>query len=62
MAQALRLYYRATHNLAEGAGAAALAAALQLKDDPRFKGRKVGLPLSGANVDADLFGGVLAGA
>jgi threonine dehydratase len=62
VAQAMRLYYRATHNLAEGAGAAALAAALQLKHDPRFKGRKVGLPLSGANVDAELFGGVLADA
>ena len=62
VAQAMRLYYRATHNLAEGAGAAALAAALQLKDDVRFKGRKIGLALTGANVDADMFAGVLSGA
>lgn len=61
IAQAMRLYYRTTHNLAEGAGAAALAAALRLKDDRRVQGRKIGLPLSGANVDADLFRRVLLG-
>jgi threonine dehydratase len=61
VARAMRLYYSATHNLAEGAGAAALAAALQLKDDMRFKGRKIGLPLTGANVDADVFSRVLRG-
>ena len=61
VASAMRLYYSATHNLAEGAGAAPLAAALQLKDDQRFKGRKIGLPLTGANVDADLFHRVLQG-
>src|SRR5471032_3646489 len=61
VASAMRLYYSATHNLAEGAGAAPLAAALQLKDDPRFKGCKIGLPLTGANVDADLFHRVLQG-
>lgn len=53
VARAIRLYYRATHNLAEGAGAAALAAALRLKHDPRVEGCKVGLPLTGANVDAE---------
>ena len=51
--RAIRLYYRATHNLAEGAGAAALAAAMRLKHDPRVAGCKVGLPLTGANVDAE---------
>jgi threonine dehydratase len=61
VAAAMRLFYRATHNLAEGAGAAALAAALQLKDDARIKGRRVGLPLSGGNVDAAMFGQILAG-
>ena len=61
VASAMRLYYSATHNLAEGAGAAPLAAALQLKDDQRFKGRKIGLPLTGANVDADWFQRVLQG-
>lgn len=59
VAAAIRLYYRATHNLAEGAGAAALAAALTLKDDPRVKGCIVGLPLTGANVDAAVLAPVL---
>ncbi|WP_338764647.1 threonine dehydratase [Massilia sp. METH4] len=59
VAAAMRLYYAATHNVAEGAGAAALAAALQLKDDPRVRGRVVGLPLTGANVDAPVLAGVL---
>ena len=53
VARAIRLYYRATHNLAEGAGAAALAAAMRLKHDPRVAGCKVGLPLTGAYVDAE---------
>ncbi|MFK3736797.1 threonine dehydratase [Massilia sp. TN1-12] len=57
---AMRLYYRCTHNLAEGAGAAALAAALQLRAQGRLGGRKIGLPLSGANVDASLFAPILA--
>jgi threonine dehydratase len=61
VAHAMRLYYRTTHNLAEGAGAAALAAAMKLKDDERVRGRQVGLPLTGANVDADLFRRVLLG-
>jgi threonine dehydratase len=53
VARAIRLYYRATHNLAEGAGAAALAAAMRLKHDPRVAGSRLGLPLTGANVDAE---------
>ena len=61
VAHAMRLYYRATHNLAEGAGAAALAAALQRKDSALIKGRKVGLPLTGGNVDAQLFRQILQG-
>lgn len=61
VARAMRLYYRATHNLAEGAGAAALAGALQLKEAGRLAGRKIGLPLTGGNVDADLFRHVLQG-
>ena len=42
-----------THNLAEGAGAAPLAAALQEKS--RLRGKRVGLILSGGNIDFDLF-------
>jgi threonine dehydratase len=53
IASAIRAYWTDTHNLAEGAGAAALAAAM--KERPRLKGRKVGLVLSGGNIDFDLF-------
>ncbi|MBI3978400.1 MAG: threonine/serine dehydratase [Chloroflexi bacterium] len=48
---AIRLLLRMTHNLAEGAGAAALAAALRLKDE--LRGKKVALILSGANLSQE---------
>jgi threonine dehydratase len=51
--QAIRAYWTDTHNLAEGAGAAALAAALQEKS--KLAGKRVGLILSGGNIDFDLF-------
>lgn len=57
--EAMRLYYSSTHNLAEGAGAAGLAAVL--KDKARLRGKKVGVVLSGANVDAKTFREVLLG-
>jgi threonine dehydratase len=50
---AIRAYWTDTHNLAEGAGAAALAAALQEKQ--KIRGKRVGLILSGGNIDFDLF-------
>lgn len=50
---AIRAYWTDTHNLAEGAGAAALAAALSEKS--RLAGKRVGLILSGGNIDFDLF-------
>jgi threonine dehydratase len=53
VAAAIRAYWKDTHNLAEGAGAAALAAALQ--DKARIRGKRVGLILSGGNIDFDLF-------
>jgi threonine dehydratase len=53
IAAAIRAYWTDTHNLAEGAGAAPLAAALQEKS--RLQGRRVGLVLSGGNIDFDLF-------
>jgi len=59
VAEAMRLIYRATHNVAEGAGAASLAA--MLKEASAMRGRKVGLILSGANVDAEVFQKVLGG-
>jgi len=50
---AIRAYWTDTHNLAEGAGAAPLAAALQ--DKKRLQGKRVGLILTGGNIDFDLF-------
>jgi threonine dehydratase len=50
---AIQAYWTDTHNLAEGAGAAALAAALQEKQ--KIRGKRVGLILSGGNIDLDLF-------
>jgi threonine dehydratase len=55
---AMRLLFTATHNVAEGAGAASLAAALQQKD--QLRGQVVGTTLCGGNVDADVFAKVLA--
>jgi threonine dehydratase len=59
IACAMRAYYQDTHNLAEGAAAAALAAALREKS--QLGGRRIGIVLTGANADAELFRGVLAG-
>lgn len=53
VAAAIRAYWTDTHNLAEGAGAAPLAALLQERE--RMAGRKVGLPLCGGNIDMALF-------
>jgi threonine dehydratase len=57
VAQAMRALYTDTHNLAEGAGAAALAAAWQQRE--RWQGRTVGITISGGNVDAPVFAKVL---
>lgn len=59
IADAMRLYYRATHNVAEGAGAAALAALVQ--EQARMQGKRVGLILSGGNIDSGKFARVLQG-
>ncbi|VTU30455.1 L-threonine dehydratase biosynthetic IlvA [Variovorax sp. SRS16] len=58
VALAMRALFMDTHNVAEGAGAAALAAAMQ--EQTRWHGRTVGVALSGGNVDASMFAGVLA--
>ena len=56
---AMRHLFSDTHNAAEGAGAAALAALLQ--ERRRMEGRRVAIILSGGNVDRDAFARVLAG-
>ncbi len=53
IASAIHALWTDTHNLAEGAGAAALAAALREKS--ALPGKRVGLVLSGGNIDFDLF-------
>ena len=59
VAAAMRALFADTHNVAEGAGAASLAAALAERD--RLAGKKVGLTLCGGNVDSDQFARVLTG-
>jgi threonine dehydratase len=54
---AMRLMFRATHNTAEGAGAAGLAAALLERG--RLGGKKVAVVISGGNVDSDVFAKIL---
>ena len=50
---AMRAYYEDTHQLTEGAGAAALAALLQERE--RMAGKRVGLILSGGNIDRPIY-------
>jgi threonine dehydratase len=59
IASAIRAYWTDTHNLAEGAGAAPFAAALQEK--AKIRGKRVGLVLTGGNIDLDLFWKWIAG-
>lgn len=57
IAEAMRVYYTDTHNLAEGAGAAALAALIQERET--MVGKRVGVILSGGNVDRSVYAKVL---
>jgi threonine dehydratase len=50
LAGGVRLALRATHNLAEGAGAASLAAAVKLRES--LRGKRVVAVMSGGNLDA----------
>src|SRR5215471_12661148 len=56
--EAMRALFRSTHNVAEGAGAAALAAVLQERE--RVAGKKVAAVLTGGNVDTDVYRRVLS--
>jgi threonine dehydratase len=59
IAEAMRVYFCTTHQVTEGAGAAPLAALMQERD--RMSGRKVGVVLSGCNIDASMYRSILAG-
>ena len=58
IASAMRAFYEDTHNLAEGAGAAALAGAL--KEKLSLGGKLIGIVLTGGNVDRVAYAEVLA--
>lgn len=57
IAEAIRMYIRGANSLAEGAGAAGLAGATKLA--PRLAGKKVGVILSGGNIDLEVLRAVL---
>lgn len=57
--QAIRDIFECSHNVAEGAGAAAVAAVK--KDAARLQGKRVAAVLCGSNIDSQLFSVVLAG-
>ena len=59
IAAAMRALFADTHNVAEGAGAASLAGAMQQRD--RWLGQRIGITVSGANVDSVAFAEVLRG-
>lgn len=59
IAEAMRLLYRETHNVAEGAGAAAFAGLMQERGV--ISGRRAGVVLSGGNVDTAVVRKVLGG-
>lgn len=56
--QAMRDIFECTHNVAEGAGAAAVAAVTSEAD--KLKGKQVAAPLCGGNVDRNVFATILA--
>lgn len=59
--RAMKILFVDTHNVAEGAGAASLAAAMRLASErpQAIRGRRIGLTLCGGNVDHDVFARVL---
>jgi threonine dehydratase len=59
IAEAIRIYYSTTHNMAEGAGAAPLAALM--KERSLYSRKRVGLILSGGNIDMPVFASILRG-
>jgi threonine dehydratase len=57
LAEAMRIYYEDTHNVAEGAGAAGLAGAIKEQN----RSGRIGIVLTGGNVDRAVYEMVLAG-
>lgn len=59
VAEAMRVYHTDTHNMAESAGAAPLAALMQERE--MMRGKRVGVILCGGNVDSSVYVQVLSG-
>lgn len=59
IAEAMRALFRDTHNLVEGAGAAGMAAALI--DMELNQGKRIGIVVTGGNIDMDMYAQVLMG-
>jgi threonine dehydratase len=59
IAEAIRALYSDTHTLAEGAGAAAFAALIRERD--KMRGKRVGVIVSGQNIDRPWMQTVLSG-
>ncbi|HSF64407.1 MAG TPA: threonine dehydratase [Paracoccaceae bacterium] len=59
VAEAIRIFWQDTHNAAEGAGAAPLAALLAERE--AMAGRDVGVILCGGNIDSDWMATILSG-
>src|SRR5262245_13235721 len=59
IAEAIRVLFRTTHQVSEGAGAASLAALIQERD--RMSGKKIAIVLTGDNIDAAVYRSILAG-
>jgi threonine dehydratase len=59
VAEAMRIYFDDTHQVAEGAGAVPLAALLQERE--RMRDRNVAVILSGGNIERARFLDVLSG-
>ena len=59
IAEAMRILHECTHNVFEGSGAAAYAAAMQ--ESSRIKGCKVAVIASGGNIDREVYAAVLNG-
>jgi len=57
MRAAIRLYVEKAHTIAEGAGAASLAAAIKMRDE--LSGKRVGVVLSGGNLTVDMLRDIL---
>jgi threonine dehydratase len=60
IAESVRTLYRTTHNLAEGAGAIALAAVAAERET--LAGKRLGVIMSGGNIDMNRAATILAGA